>query len=151
VLRVQVVGFVPTGWLYEMKRETFSGGLTAGRPPPQGLHADPLHACPLLRARTPPTHQACMRRLHAKPGLPFSPAPAVRRKGACSVHLVPYSEHSSYAELLDYVRFLRPHQVGGAERRGGQRWQPATAPAARCKASHPSPQPTWVRAAQWPS
>ncbi|KAL4419767.1 hypothetical protein ABPG75_006865 [Micractinium tetrahymenae] len=55
----EVVGFVPTGWLYEMKRETF----------------------------------------------------AVRCKGACSVHLVPYSEHSSFAELQEYVRFLRPHQV----------------------------------------
>ena len=55
----QVVGFVPTGWLYEMRRERFS----------------------------------------------------VRSKGACSVHLVPYSEHSSYAELLEYVKWLRPHQV----------------------------------------
>ncbi|KAL4435464.1 hypothetical protein ABPG77_006226 [Micractinium sp. CCAP 211/92] len=55
----EVVGFVPTGWLYEMKRETFS----------------------------------------------------VRSKGACSVHLVPYSEHSSFAELREYVSFLRPHKV----------------------------------------
>ena len=55
----QVVGFVPTGWLYEMRRERFS----------------------------------------------------VRSKGACSVHLVPYSEHSSYAELLEYVKWLHPHQV----------------------------------------
>jgi hypothetical protein len=58
----QVVGFVPTGWLYEMRRERFS----------------------------------------------------VRSKGACSVHLVPYSEHSSYAELLEYVKWLRPHQVCAA-------------------------------------
>lgn len=35
----------------------------------------------------------------------------VRRKGGCSIHLVPYSEHSSYLELLEYVEFLRPHQV----------------------------------------
>ncbi|PSC70071.1 DNA ligase [Micractinium conductrix] len=55
----EVVGFVPTGWLYEMKKQTFS----------------------------------------------------VRRKGACSVHLVPYSEHSSWSELQEYVRFLRPQQV----------------------------------------
>jgi DNA ligase-1 len=27
------------------------------------------------------------------------------------VHLVPYSEHSSYEELREYVRFLKPHQV----------------------------------------
>ena len=55
----QVVGFVPTGWMYEMKRSTF------------------------------PT----------------------RSKGPCTVHLVPYSEHSSYEELREYVRFLKPHQV----------------------------------------
>lgn len=35
----------------------------------------------------------------------------MRTKGSCSVHLVPYSEHSSYDELLAYVRALRPHQV----------------------------------------
>ena len=55
----QVVGFVPTGWMYEMR----------------------------------------------KTGFP------VRRKGPCHIHLVPYSEHSSYAELRDYVRWLRPAQV----------------------------------------
>ena len=55
----QVVGFVPTGWMYEMKRRTFP----------------------------------------------------VREKGPCKIHLVPYSEHSSYSELRDYVRFLRPVQV----------------------------------------
>ena len=55
----QVVGFVPTGWMYEMRRSTF------------------------------PT----------------------RNKGPCTVHLVPYSEHSSYEELREYVRFLKPHQV----------------------------------------
>ena len=56
---MQVVGFVPTGWMAEMKKAAFP----------------------------------------------------VRRKGACAVHLVPYSEHSSYEELRDYVRFLKPHQV----------------------------------------
>ena len=55
----QVVGFVPTGWMYEMKRKAFP----------------------------------------------------VREKGSCFIHLVPYSEHSSYSELRDYVRFLRPHKV----------------------------------------
>eukprot|EP00198_Chlamydomonas_reinhardtii_P008670 XP_001698007.1 predicted protein [Chlamydomonas reinhardtii] len=54
-----VVGFVPTGWTYEMKRSVFS----------------------------------------------------VHSKGALSVHLVPYSEHSSYPELLEYVKWLRPRQV----------------------------------------
>ena len=56
---MQVVGFVPTGWMYEMKRHTFP----------------------------------------------------VREKGSCKIHLVPYSEHSSYTELQAYVRFLRPAQV----------------------------------------
>ncbi|KFM27440.1 DNA ligase 1 [Auxenochlorella protothecoides] len=55
----EVVGFVPTGWTYDMARKVFP----------------------------------------------------VRRKGGCSIHLVPYSEHSSYLELLEYVEFLRPHQV----------------------------------------
>lgn len=55
----QVVGFVPTGWMYEMKRKAFP----------------------------------------------------VREKGPCFIHLVPYSEHSSYSELREYVRFLRPHKV----------------------------------------
>lgn len=58
-LFLQLVGFVPTGWLYEMKRHVFS----------------------------------------------------VRRKGASQVHLVPYSEHSSFAELLEFVGWMRPHQV----------------------------------------
>lgn len=59
MLIVQVVGFVPTGWMYEMKRKAFP----------------------------------------------------VRDKGPCFIHLVPYSEHSSYSELREYVRFLRPHKV----------------------------------------
>ena len=29
----------------------------------------------------------------------------------CEVHLVPYSEHSSYGELQEFVRWLRPHEV----------------------------------------
>lgn len=32
---------------------------------------------------------------------------------AVQVHLVPYSEHSSYDELRQYVAFLKPQQVGG--------------------------------------
>lgn len=56
---VQIIGFVPTGWMYEMKRTTFP----------------------------------------------------VRQKAACKIHLVPYSEHSSYSELKEYVRFLRPAQA----------------------------------------
>ncbi|KAL0029207.1 hypothetical protein WJX79_003015 [Trebouxia sp. C0005] len=55
----EVVGFVPTGWMYEMKRKAFP----------------------------------------------------VREKGSCFIHLVPYSEHSSYSELREYVRFLKPHKV----------------------------------------
>lgn len=35
----------------------------------------------------------------------------MKQKGSASIHLVPYSEHSSYGELLEYVGFLRPHQV----------------------------------------
>ena len=35
----------------------------------------------------------------------------VKTKGHLSIHLVPYSEHSSFTELQEYVRFLRPHQV----------------------------------------
>jgi hypothetical protein len=58
----QVVGFVPTGWLYEMKQSAYPS----------------------------------------------------RTKGPCSVHLVPYSEHSSYAELREYMAWLRPKQVGAA-------------------------------------
>lgn len=59
MIPLQVVGFVPTGWMYEMKRRTYP----------------------------------------------------VREKGPCKIHLVPYSEHSSYNELREYVRFLRPAQV----------------------------------------
>eukprot|EP00803_Ostreobium_quekettii_P008788 evm.model.scf_1474EXC.2 EVM.evm.TU.scf_1474EXC.2 scf_1474EXC:16266-31624(-) len=35
----------------------------------------------------------------------------VRRKGACEVHLVPYSEHSSYSELREFVRGMKPREV----------------------------------------
>ena len=55
----QVIGWVPTGWTYENKRNMFP----------------------------------------------------VKRKGNCSIHLVPYSEHSSYNELQTYVKFLRPHEA----------------------------------------
>ncbi|KAJ4847523.1 hypothetical protein Tsubulata_003941 [Turnera subulata] len=54
-----VVGFVPTGWTYEVKKNKF----------------------------------------------------AVRVKDSFEIHLVPYSEHSSYDELREYVRFLRPKRV----------------------------------------
>ncbi|XP_077243975.1 DNA ligase 6-like isoform X2 [Tasmannia lanceolata] len=55
----KAVGFVPTGWMYETKRDGF----------------------------------------------------AVRVKGSNEIHLVPYSEHSNYDELREYVRFLRPKRV----------------------------------------
>ncbi|KAF3443459.1 hypothetical protein FNV43_RR13141 [Rhamnella rubrinervis] len=55
----RTVGFVPTGWTYEVKRNKFS----------------------------------------------------VRSKDALEIHLVPYSEHSNYNELREYVRFLKPKRV----------------------------------------
>ncbi|XP_010248167.1 PREDICTED: DNA ligase 6-like [Nelumbo nucifera] len=55
----KVVGFVPTGWMYEVRKDGF----------------------------------------------------AVRTKDSFEIHLVPYSEHSSYNELREYVRFLRPKRV----------------------------------------
>ncbi|KAF7134411.1 hypothetical protein RHSIM_Rhsim08G0084300 [Rhododendron simsii] len=55
----KVVGFVPTGWTYEVKRNKF----------------------------------------------------AVRTKDEFEIHLVPYSEHSNYEELREYVRFLKPKRV----------------------------------------
>lgn len=55
----RTVGFVPTGWTYEVKHNKFS----------------------------------------------------VRSKDALEIHLVPYSEHSNYNELRDYVRFLKPKRV----------------------------------------
>ncbi|GAB2301757.1 hypothetical protein Dimus_035783 [Dionaea muscipula] len=55
----KVVGFVPTGWTHEVKKNKF----------------------------------------------------AVRTKDCFEVHLVPYSEHSNYEELRDYVRFLKPKRV----------------------------------------
>ncbi|WOK98011.1 DNA ligase 6 isoform X1 [Canna indica] len=36
---------------------------------------------------------------------------SVRVKDCLEIHLVPYSEHSNYNELREYVRFLRPKQV----------------------------------------
>ena len=57
--QTQVIGFCPTGWMYEMKRSKIP----------------------------------------------------VKTKGPNSIHLVPYSEHSSYNELREYVRFLKPHKV----------------------------------------
>lgn len=35
----------------------------------------------------------------------------VRSKGTYSIHLVPYSEHSSYQELMEYVSYLRPVSI----------------------------------------
>jgi len=66
LLLLQVVGFVPTGWTYEMRKAAAAGG-------------------------------------------PY-PFP-VRTKAACSVWLVPYSEHSSFPELREYVGFIKPKQV----------------------------------------
>ena len=56
---LQVVGFCPTGWMYEMKKKSYP----------------------------------------------------VKSKRMNSIHLVPYSEHSSYVELREYVRFLKPHKA----------------------------------------
>ncbi|XP_052195716.1 DNA ligase 6 isoform X2 [Diospyros lotus] len=55
----KVVGFVPTGWTYEVKHKKF----------------------------------------------------AVRIKDVFEIHLVPYSEHSNYDELREYVKFLKPKRV----------------------------------------
>ncbi|KAM7278267.1 hypothetical protein ACFE04_005401 [Oxalis oulophora] len=55
----KVIGFVPTGWTYEVKRNKF----------------------------------------------------AVRTKDEFEIHLVPYSEHSNYDELREYVGFLKPKKV----------------------------------------
>jgi len=55
----RVIGFIPTGWTYELRKKTFS----------------------------------------------------VRRKGSCEIHLVPYSEHSNYDELREYVGYLRPKEI----------------------------------------
>lgn len=55
----KVVGFVPTGWTYEVKRNKF----------------------------------------------------AVKAKDSFEIHLVPYSEHSNYDELREYVKFLKPKRV----------------------------------------
>ncbi|KAL7101678.1 hypothetical protein ACP275_08G069700 [Erythranthe tilingii] len=55
----KVVGFVPTGWTYEVKRNKF----------------------------------------------------AVRTKDSFEIHLVPYSEHSNYEELREYVKLLKPKRV----------------------------------------
>lgn len=35
----------------------------------------------------------------------------VKRQGPLSIHLVPYSEHSSFTELQQYVKFLKPKQL----------------------------------------
>ncbi|KAK7295752.1 hypothetical protein RJT34_18664 [Clitoria ternatea] len=55
----KVVGIVPTGWTYEVKRNRF----------------------------------------------------AVKSKDSFQIHLVPYSEHSNYDELREYVRFLKPKRI----------------------------------------
>lgn len=55
----KVVGFVPTGWTYEVKRNKFT----------------------------------------------------VKSKDSLHIHLVPYSEHSNYDELREYVKFLKPKRV----------------------------------------
>ncbi|XP_021888307.1 DNA ligase 6-like [Carica papaya] len=55
----KVVGFVPTGWTYEVKRNKF----------------------------------------------------AVRCKDSYEIHLVPYSEHSNYDELREYVKYLKPKRA----------------------------------------
>ncbi|KAL5571330.1 hypothetical protein UlMin_020927 [Ulmus minor] len=55
----KAVGFVPTGWTYEVKRNKFS----------------------------------------------------VRSKDSFDIHLVPYSEHSNYEELREYVKLLKPKRV----------------------------------------
>lgn len=53
-----------------------------------------------------------------------------RMKGACTIHLVPYSEHSSYNELRTYVRWLKPKKVvptvgGSAEGGEGEKQRAA--------------------------
>ena len=35
----------------------------------------------------------------------------VRSKGKCDIHLVPYSEHSSFHELREYVKYIQPKKI----------------------------------------
>ena len=47
-------------------------------------------------------------------GMAKDPFP-VKKKGDNVVHLVPYSEHSSYDELIEFVGYLRPAKVRDRE------------------------------------
>lgn len=59
-----------------------------------------------------PTGWTYEMRKAAKAGGPYSYP--VRTKEACSVWLIPYSEHSSFPELREYVGFIKPKQVSWA-------------------------------------
>lgn len=115
----QVVGFVPTGWLYEMKRQLFSvrekGGCAVHLVP----YSEHSRCGGLLGVGVAAAGTCIARR--ARPGRRHDRLPPQQdahgwgtgsgRSNFCSFPFFLSSLPRSYTELLEYVRFLRPHQV----------------------------------------